>query len=249
MALPVVTVASGGLPVVEVTGFGLPVTEAANARGIAVTKVAGKPGLGVTFVSETGGPVVIPATWNPADKSANIALSNGNLTAQATSTADGGVRATAGKTTGKYYFEILWSSSLGGGDTGCGIATAAAVLSSIGVSAVGAALVFVSGNVYFNGSNVGSAGTMPGAPFTICVAADLGNSRIWFRPNGGNWNNSGTANPATNAGGFNIAALFPGSAAYPVMALNLNTTPTYTANFGATAFAQPVPSGFTAGWG
>ena len=52
MALAVVTVATGGLPVVDVTAttpkLGLPVSEA--PRGIAVTKVVGKPGLAVTFV-------------------------------------------------------------------------------------------------------------------------------------------------------------------------------------------------------
>jgi len=54
MGLAVVTVAAGGLPVVDVTVLaprtGLPVTEATNGRGIAVTKVIGKPGLPVTFV-------------------------------------------------------------------------------------------------------------------------------------------------------------------------------------------------------
>jgi hypothetical protein len=54
MALPVVTVAAGGLAVVDVTSVapktGLPVTEAANARGIAVTKVTGgKPGMPVVY--------------------------------------------------------------------------------------------------------------------------------------------------------------------------------------------------------
>jgi hypothetical protein len=53
MSAPVITVASGGLPVVDVTATtpkaGLPVTEA--VRGVAVTKVVGKPGLAVTFVT------------------------------------------------------------------------------------------------------------------------------------------------------------------------------------------------------
>lgn len=45
MAMPVVTVAKGGLPVVDVTGqnnrlIGKPVTEALNGKGTAVTKVA-----------------------------------------------------------------------------------------------------------------------------------------------------------------------------------------------------------------
>jgi hypothetical protein len=60
MATPVVTVASGGLPVVDVTAtapkLGLPVSEApvptlpAFPKGVAVTKVVGKPGLAVTYV-------------------------------------------------------------------------------------------------------------------------------------------------------------------------------------------------------
>jgi hypothetical protein len=56
MGLSVVTVAAGGLPVVEMATGGLPVTEAANRFGIAVTKVVGKPGLGVTFAGGAAGP-------------------------------------------------------------------------------------------------------------------------------------------------------------------------------------------------
>src|SRR5262245_47798077 len=54
MGMPVVTVASGGLPVVDVTATtakGLWVTEATNGRGVAVTKVVGKPGLPVVYAS------------------------------------------------------------------------------------------------------------------------------------------------------------------------------------------------------
>jgi hypothetical protein len=44
MGLAVVSVAAGGLPVVDVTAThkrGLPVTEAANGRGIKITKITG----------------------------------------------------------------------------------------------------------------------------------------------------------------------------------------------------------------
>lgn len=54
MGWPVVTVASGGLAVVDVTAttkIGMPVTEAANGFGVAVTKVVGKPGLAVVYVT------------------------------------------------------------------------------------------------------------------------------------------------------------------------------------------------------
>jgi hypothetical protein len=60
MAFPVVTVAAGGLPVVDMTAtkpaLGLPVSEApvptppAYPKGLAVTKVVGRPGLPVTYV-------------------------------------------------------------------------------------------------------------------------------------------------------------------------------------------------------
>jgi len=63
MAMPVVTVASGGLPVVDVTASkpanGRPVTEAANGMGRAVTKVTpaigGIAGLAVTYVTPSVG--------------------------------------------------------------------------------------------------------------------------------------------------------------------------------------------------
>lgn len=65
MAMAVVTVASGGLPVVDVTAskpaLGAPVSEAANGRGVAVTKVTpvigGIGGRPVTYV--------VPAVGNP----------------------------------------------------------------------------------------------------------------------------------------------------------------------------------------
>jgi len=183
----------------------------------------------------------VATTWNPSDKSANITLSGGNLVAQGTNGSDGGVRATISLTSGKAYFEVTWLSATGGVDAGCGIATSAAVLSSMGSTALGIALVYQSGAIYVNGTNTGiNIGTNT-AP--LCIAVDLVNSRIWFRIGGGNWNNSGTANPATNAGGINISALFPTNAAYAAVTTQ-NSTNTYTANFGASAFTQTVPSGF-----
>jgi len=50
MALPVVTVVSGGLPVTEAAN-GLPITEAANGRGMAVTVVL-SGGTPVKFVTD-----------------------------------------------------------------------------------------------------------------------------------------------------------------------------------------------------
>lgn len=45
------------------------------------------------------------ATWNPADKSADITLSLGNLKATQTTSSWDSVRSTIGKTSGKWYWE------------------------------------------------------------------------------------------------------------------------------------------------
>jgi len=57
-------------------------------------------------------PSVTYATWNPSDKSANITLSNGNLTATWTSWATyNEARTTIGKSSGKWYWESKHSDT------------------------------------------------------------------------------------------------------------------------------------------
>jgi hypothetical protein len=249
MGLSVVTVASGGMPVVEAPS-GTPVTEATNKYGLAVTKVVGKPGMPVTF--ETIGAAFTGTTWSASDKASNVVLSNGNLTVGANSITAGAVRSVASKVSGKWYFETTWTNPTGGaGSNGVGIATATAPLSGGGASlpgnGTGGCVVFVGGNVFFNGvvSGVNIGAVANGQ--TTCVAIDLVNSSIWFRINGGIWNNSGTANPASNIGGISILTLFPGNPAFAVVTTN-GTVPSCVANFGMSAFTQAVPAGFTAGW-
>ncbi len=57
------------------------------------------------FPSARGGgaPAVTPSTWNPADKSARITLSNGNLTAVGDGIGHGTVRATQSKTAARGF--------------------------------------------------------------------------------------------------------------------------------------------------
>src|SRR6516164_5442777 len=188
-------------------------------------------------------------TWNPADKSANITLSNGNLTAtNGASAGDNGVRSVTSKSTGKYYVEFTITGVLSGADTGIGIATGSAPL-TIGATSTGGFICYPgTGNIYFNGSFTGvTPGGSTGIGTVWCMAIDLVNSKGWFRINGGNWDGSGTDNPATNTGGINIATLFPTNAAYAFFCANANAAGV-TANFGTSAFSFTVPSGFSA-WG
>jgi hypothetical protein len=183
-------------------------------------------------------------TWNPSDKSANILLSNSNLTVGTNSGVDGAVRSTLSKAAGKGYFEFTGSGFIGV-DSSVGIATGAASLSNIGPTSTGGALVYASGAIWFNGSsmgiNIGGLGSG-----TICIAIDITGGLFWARNGSGNWNNSGTANPATGVGGINVSALFPTNAVFAVVTCQFNQDPLATANFGASAFAQSIPSGFTA---
>ncbi len=50
----------------------------------------------------------------------------------------------------------------------------------------------------------------------IVFAVDVANKLLWVSANGGIWNNSATANPATGVGGVSISALAAGSF-YPTM--------------------------------
>jgi len=195
---------------------------------------------------------IVPAgtTWNPSDRgTANVVLSNGNLSygVGASNTSSDGCRSTKSQTTGKFYFEITFNYS-GATSAYVGIATGAASYSGINTNGNASLIITgAGGSIFFNGSFTGTSITAPATGNVICFAIDLVNSRAWIRNGAGNWNNSGTANPATNTGGISIATLFPTNAAYAVVVSNVaSVSPMITANFGATSFAQTVPSGFSA---
>lgn len=181
--------------------------------------------------------VLVPTTWNPADL-LNVNLTNANLTS--TNTAGGGVRGAYGASTGKFtaeYTMTAWSGAA------VGVGTAAASFTA-GSTAM-AFCTKVSG-IIINGSSPGTLGVRSTGDI-IGMAVDLGAQLIWFRvAPAGNWNGSGTANPATGAGGFSISALTP--PLYPIISSG-STGDIVTANFGGSAFTGAVPAGFTAGWG
>jgi hypothetical protein len=186
-------------------------------------------------------------TWNPADKSSNAVLSNGNMTVNTNTSADGGARSTTSQTTGKFYFEQTYTAGGNqGGDTGVGIAIGTTSIASIAPSAAGAIILYTSGNVWYNGSNRYSLSGFPLVTYTACFAVDLVNGRFWVRADAGNWNGNATYDPATNVGGYDISAVFSAGVPCFGIATANSTIPVITANFGATAFAQAVPSGFVA---
>lgn len=186
-------------------------------------------------------------TWSTTDK-VNATLSGGDLVVTK-SAANGGVRSADGFSSGKYYWEVnptVFADAFG---TAVGVCTSSAALSSMASSANGC-LIYPNGWVWY----AGSAGSLPKftgltAGTIIGIALDMDNKRIWFRPASMNWNDSGTANPATNTEGINISGLATGAMFAGFGFSSASPPESCTANFGGSAFSGTVPSGFTAGLG
>ncbi len=188
----------------------------------------------------------MPYTWDPVNIGANLTLSNGNLTA--THIGVSGASRTRGTSSSilKTYMEAhVDSMPTPFGDTGLGLCNssqALGALNSLGDAAGNSIGWYDDGSVFVGGSVLTTIqGFVQGD--TLSMAANLTAGLAWFRTNAGNWNNDviGNQNPATNTGGISLSAitgpLFP--------SFELEDTPyASTANFGATAYAQSVPSGY-----
>lgn len=187
------------------------------------------------------------AALNQNDKAAAVVLSNGNLTASMpTNNNLGMVRSTRSIASGKAYFEgtfVAGNPGAGLSELGIGFVDGSAFLSQTpyvqGVGVQTQPSIFVANN---------SAGTYTSVDAVIGdvwgVAIDATAKLVWFRKNGGLWNNSGSADPATGAGGVDISVL-----TFPLFVgifvdNEANTPATITTNFGATAFAFTPPAGF-----
>jgi hypothetical protein len=181
-------------------------------------------------------------TWNPADKSADITLSGGNLIAigNNVSGAFGAVRAIASASSGLKYYEGMVSAT---SNPQIGVANASATLANfVGFDVNGTGYVH-NGNVFINNSVVGAIQTFTSGD-TIGIAFNLTTQKIWFRTNGGNWNNDiiGNQNPATGTGGISTASMAAGPY-FPACGAFSNADQ-WTANFGGSTFANAAPSGF-----
>lgn len=221
-----------------------------------------EPGAVNAAVTETGAAADAPdatvvagvsyATWDSATVTA-VTLSGGNLVATNTGTtaANQGahVASTAGKTSGKYYFEVTWTTLVvtGGNNFGAGIGTTASTFTAMGGGGTTGVEHYRGGTTWSMGSQVLAGIGAWSAGQTTAFAVDLDNRRFWVRYSSGNWNNNASYDPATNIGGLVI----PAGTMVPFVTFGGSggtTGNVLTANFGASAFAFTVPSGFTSGW-
>ncbi len=173
------------------------------------------------------------ATLNPSDKSANVTLSGGNLTA----IGNGlwySVRATQALSSGKWYWEITTTTVGGSGMFAGGIMTSAASLSQYpGQNLNGYGYHAASGNFFRNGDT-----GVPGVTYTngnvIGVALDMDNLKLDYYKN-----NTHVGSQISIASGTYYPGISPGD--YPSQSSIL------TVNFGATTMAYTAPSGYNQG--
>jgi hypothetical protein len=187
-------------------------------------------------------------TWSTTDKTAGCVLSGGNLVATISAT-NQGCRTLDRVYTGKYYFEITMTTVA---NLSVGITWGGSSIASLGLgTAAGQAAMVVGSGGISAPTAAGSVGGTVTNGWVLCIAVDVDNKLVWFR-NGaaGLWDGNAAHNPATGAGGNNIAACFPAGGPFGVYAFAQSGGggSVATANFGATAFTGAVPAGFTSGF-
>lgn len=188
-------------------------------------------------------------TFDPVNVSSGVTLSGGNLVATAATGASShfarSLRA-AVSNYGKFFFSGTATVMDSGTSVGLGLAATISQASlGLDTKSVG---YFPSGIVKLNNATIATIQT-----FTTGDVVDtavnfgtgtVGSELIWFRVNGGNWNNSGTANPATNTGGISISSLIYGPYYAYVCPGNSAANTSWTSNFGATSYPHAAPAGF-----
>lgn len=174
--------------------------------------------------------------FDTVNKSSTMALSGGNLTVTSSGV---GTAAAQRKMTGLTYYEVTVGTLTG--TPGIGFVNSYYNMASgtvMGTDNNGLSYRS-SGAVVLNGATLSTIATYV-AGNRVDVAVDMINQMVWFRVAGGNWNNSGAANPATNTGGISYAGI---SAKNIVPAVTASATGTIiTAAFDT--FAGTPPSGF-----
>lgn len=181
------------------------------------------------------------ATLNPSDKSANIALSGGNLVATG-STGFGAVRATISKNSGKWYFEATLTTYNVGPSFGFadGTSSMSAQLGTSDHSACNYPTTTTNKTTAFTTANALNQSSFAGGRVTM-LAIDYDAGKIWLGA-AGTWSASGDPGAGSNPW-LTFAA---NTALYP--AFGTNNGDVITVNFGASAFTYSVPSGFNSGF-
>lgn len=175
-------------------------------------------------------------TWNPADKRSNVSLTNSDLTAGSSSPTFGSVRATLGRSTGKYYYEIL-CTTMGSTRTGLGDGSFS-LTTYVGNSAKSGGFVNSFQNV--SGFTVDNSGTfaLSNGDY-LMFAVDGTSGKAWVGKNNA-WQLSG--DPAAGTGQW--ISWTPPITIYPATSV-YETNVSFTLRTKTSQVVGTVPSGFS----
>jgi len=168
------------------------------------------------FASGVGSASAEEVTWNPNDKGSAVVLSNGNLTAFYDNNNGSNIRASEGKTQGKWYWEIKVDSANAASAVNVGVAHPSQSIST---------------DIYPNFNNQGFFARFNpqkiGDIYSFSLDMDSKTLQI-------SKNNTLVATKTSVAGEVR-----------PILGdNNKNASAAYTVNFGATPFEYPVPTGY-----
>jgi len=173
--------------------------------------------------------------WNSADKASNVSLSNGDLTAGSSSATFGSVRATLGRSSGKYYYEILCTQP---GSTRTGLGDGSFSLTTyVGNSAKSAGVV--SGANTNNGYTLSASGTFTlSAGDYLMFAVDMDADKAWIGKNNA-WQLSGDPAAETTPWLTVVSGtVYPATSVY-------ETNCSFTLRTKTSEVVGTVPSGFS----
>ena len=198
----------------------------------------GRAQTGITTTSSAPGNY---CTYNPFDRRANTALSNGNLTVTGYNADWYLARCTQFLSTGKYYWEFKWYGGAVTGSSGyqMGLKTPESTLSAAASQAGSFAFQYTT--IYETDGTINSVVISPGsttAGDTVMFAYDADAGLMWFGVNG-TWNDN--ADPATGTNSDWTSLPTTGLAPF---AGTYNTTIKIDANFGQKPFKYAPPQGF-----
>lgn len=185
------------------------------------------------------------ATWDPSNKDANVALSNGDLTFAKGDAVNAprSVKSTSSKLWGRLYVEVVCDIVAGALYPIVGIAQASAPLDNYcGFTGTSGWGFDSNARTVINGSFTSIPG---GVNFVngdvMMLAYDFTAGKAWQGRNG-TWFNSADPAAGTNP---HITGYTVGSGLFLMGSTTYNTVnATGTANFGASAFTYTAPTGF-----
>lgn len=182
-------------------------------------------------------------TWNPNDKSNSITLSNNNLAASGFTAAYNLVRATEGKTSGKWYFEFVVSGSTSAriwvGFSNNSFTNFSLANNYIRAFELYSPYIWMEGIGVSNYANAGISSENYNKTIGFAVDLNLKTFDIYI--------NNIKLNFSTTVGGTNIKNLsdFGANAIFPIAyTISNGETNTVTAKFSLKDFTYSPPTGF-----